>query len=62
MQGLAVVDGEIVATGADVCTIFNNDLLEATVNVLEADLGNLMPGRPVLLAVAATGDTLIAPG
>jgi RND family efflux transporter MFP subunit len=60
VQGLAVVDGEIVATGADVCTIFNNDLLEATVNVLEADLGNLMPGRPVLLAVAATGDTLQA--
>ena len=60
VQGLAVVDGEIVATGADVCTIFNNDLLEATVNVLEADLGNLMPGRPVLLAVAATGDTLRA--
>jgi RND family efflux transporter MFP subunit len=60
VQGLAVVDGEIVATGAAVCTVFNNDLLEAAVNVLEADLGHLAPGRPVLLAVPATGDTLRA--
>jgi len=60
VQGLEVVTGEIVATGAAVCTIFNNDLLEASVNVLEADLGNLETGRPVLIAVPATGDTLRA--
>jgi membrane fusion protein (multidrug efflux system) len=60
VQGLAVVDGEILATGATVCTVFNNDSLEAAVNVLEADLGNLEPGRPVLLTVPATGDTLRA--
>ena len=60
IQGLTIVDGEIVSTGAAVCTVFNNDLLEASVNVLEADLGNLATGRPVLMAIAATGDTLRA--
>ena len=60
VQGLTAVDGEIVSTGAAVCTIFNNELLEASVNVLEADLGHLDQGRPVLLAIPATGDTLRA--
>lgn len=60
VQGLNVVDGEIVSVGAAVCTIYNNDELEAVVNVLEADLGNLKAGRPVLLTVPATGQTLEA--
>ena len=60
VQGLDMVTGEIVSVGVPVCTIYNNDELEATVNVLEADLGHLAPGRPVLLAVPATGDTLQA--
>lgn len=60
VQGLTMVRGEIVSVNASVCTIFNNDNLEATLNVLEADLGNLQEGRPVLLAVPATGDTLQA--
>ena len=60
VQGLTVVNGEIVATGAAVCTIFNNSNLEASLNVLEADLGHLATGRPVLLAIPATGDTLRA--
>ena len=60
VQGLTVVNGEIVTTGAGVCTIFNNENLEASVNVLEADLGHLAEGRPVLLSVPATGDTLRA--
>lgn len=60
VQGLNMVAGEIVSVGTGVCTIFNNDQLEAVVNVLEADLGNLRQGRPVLLAVPATGDTLQA--
>lgn len=60
IQGLTMVSGEIVTTGTSVCTIFNNDNLEAIINVLEADLGNLSVGRPVLLAVPATGDTLQA--
>jgi len=58
VQGLDMVAGEIVAVNSPVCTIFDNDRLEAVVNVLEADLGHLAEGRPVLLAVAATGDTL----
>jgi RND family efflux transporter MFP subunit len=60
VQGLTMVAGEIVGVGTQVCTVTNNDRLEAAVNVLEADLGRLDPGRPVLLAVAATGDTLRA--
>ena len=58
VQGLVVVEGEIVSTGAIVCSVFDNSILEATVNVLEADLGNLSEGRPALLAIPATGDTL----
>ncbi len=60
IQGMTMVAGEIVSTGTGVCTIFNNDNLEAVINVLEADLGNLSVGRPVLLAVPATSDTLQA--
>jgi len=60
IQGLTMVAGEIVSTGTSVCTIFNNDHLEAVINVLEADLGNLSQGRPVLLSVPATGETLEA--
>ena len=60
VQGLTVVKGEIVTTGAAVCTIFNNNNLEASLNVLEADLGHLATGRPVLLSIPATGDTLRA--
>jgi RND family efflux transporter MFP subunit len=60
VHDLQVVKGEIVSTGTQVCTIVNNEKLEAVVSVLEADLGNLVEGRPVLLAVAATDDTLEA--
>ncbi len=58
IQGLSMVEGEILMVNSPVCTLFNNDKLEATVNVLEADLGYLAEGRPVLLTVPATGDTL----
>lgn len=58
VQGLDMVAGGNVAAGFQVCTIYNNENLEALVNVLEADLGDLEAGRPVLLAVPATGDTL----
>jgi len=60
VQGLMVVAGEMLTVNASICTIFNNDHLEASVNVLEADLGHLSAGRPVLLAIPATGDTLRA--
>jgi RND family efflux transporter MFP subunit len=58
VENLAVVDGEILSTGAIICSVVNNSRLEAIVNVLEADLGNLAEGRPALLAIPATGDTL----
>ncbi|MBD3336659.1 MAG: biotin/lipoyl-binding protein, partial [Candidatus Eisenbacteria bacterium] len=49
VDGLAVSPGEFVSVGSTICSIYNNDRLEAVVNVLEADLGNLTEGRPVLL-------------
>ncbi len=60
VQGLTVVPGEMVSAGARICELYNNDQLEAVVNVLEADLGNLREGRQALVAVPATGDTLRA--
>lgn len=60
VDGLAVVVGEIVAVNAPICTIYDNRKLEAVVNVLEADLGNLVAGRAALLAVPAVSDTLRA--
>jgi len=60
VQGLTMVQGEMLSANVAVCTIFNNDNLEAVLNVLEGDLGNLSAGRPVLLAVPATHDTLQA--
>jgi multidrug efflux pump subunit AcrA (membrane-fusion protein) len=60
VQGLQVVVGENIAVGEVVCSLYDNDRLEAVVNVLEADLGNLTEGRPVLVAVPAVQDTLQA--
>jgi membrane fusion protein, multidrug efflux system len=60
VQGMAVVPGEYIGTNTTVCSIYDNSQLEAVVNVLEADLGNLEIGRPALLAIPATGDTLKA--
>ncbi|MFH1843581.1 MAG: efflux RND transporter periplasmic adaptor subunit [bacterium] len=58
VQGLSVVQGEILSVNSPICTIYDNRQLEAVVNVLEADLGNLVRGRPALVAIPATGDTL----
>ena len=58
VQGLGMVAGQLLTVNQTVCTLYNNDELEAVVNVLEADLGNLAEGRPVLLAIPATGDTI----
>jgi RND family efflux transporter MFP subunit len=60
IQGLQVVVGENIATGQSVCTLFDNENLEAVVNVLEADLANLEPGRATRVAVPALQDTLLA--
>jgi RND family efflux transporter MFP subunit len=60
VQGLTAVPGEVISAGYVLCSIYNNENLEAVVNVLETDLGNLVKGRPVLLIVPATSDTLHA--
>lgn len=60
VQGVGVVPGAAVTAGQSICALYDNSRLEASLNVLEADLGNLTEGRPVLLGVPATGDTLRA--
>jgi len=60
VQGRQVVGGEIISTGQTVCTLFDNRNLEAVVNVLEADLANLVTGRAARVAVPALRDTLLA--
>ncbi|MBP7669024.1 MAG: efflux RND transporter periplasmic adaptor subunit [Candidatus Eisenbacteria bacterium] len=60
VENVQVVPGEIVQVGASICGIYDNSRLEAVLRVLEADLGNLVEGRPALLAVPATDDTLSA--
>ncbi len=60
VQGRQVVVGEIISTGQTVCSLYDNQNLEAVVNVLEADLADLQTGRPVRVAVPAVRDTLLA--
>jgi RND family efflux transporter MFP subunit len=60
VQGRQVVAGEIIGASQTVCTLYDNQNLEAVVNVLEADLANLVPGRPTRVAVPAVRDTLLA--
>ncbi|MBD3221416.1 efflux RND transporter periplasmic adaptor subunit [bacterium] len=60
VQGRQVVAGEIIGANQTVCTLYDNQNLEAVVNVLEADLANLVPGRPTRVAVPAVRDTLLA--
>ncbi|HOX25691.1 MAG TPA: efflux RND transporter periplasmic adaptor subunit [Candidatus Krumholzibacteria bacterium] len=60
VQGRQVVVGENIAAGQTICTLFDNEHLEAVVNVLEADLADLEPGRAVRVAVPAVRDTLLA--
>ncbi len=55
-----VVIGENINAGQTVCSLFDNENLEAVVNVLEADLANLEPGRAARVAVPAVRDTLLA--
>jgi RND family efflux transporter MFP subunit len=60
VMGREVVVGENITAGQTVCTLYDNEHLEAVVNVLEADLANLEPGRPARVAVPALRDTLLA--
>lgn len=60
VENLEAIPGAIVGAGALVCRVVNNDALEASVRVLEADLRDLVEGRPAIVAVPATGDTVLA--
>jgi len=58
VSGMVAVKGENISVGQVLCSVYDNRKLEAVVDVLEADLGNLAPGRPALIAVPAVGDTI----
>lgn len=60
VQGRQVVEGEMIGASQTICTLFDNQNLEAVVNVLEADLANLVVGRAARIAVPALRDTLLA--
>lgn len=60
VQGLQAVVGANIGAGQTICQLYDNRHLEAVVNVLEANLGDLRPGRPARVAVPAVGDTLLA--
>jgi len=60
VNNMTAVVGENLSIGQALCSVFDNRKLEAVVNVLEADLGNLTEGRTALVAVPAVGDTIHA--
>jgi len=60
VSGLVAVKGEILSVGQALCHVTDDTELEAVVNVLEADLGNLTEGRAALVAVPAVDDTIQA--
>ncbi len=60
VQGRQVVEGEMISASQTVCTLYDNQNLEAVLNVLEADLANLVVGRAARVAVPALRDTLLA--
>jgi membrane fusion protein, multidrug efflux system len=60
VQGLQVVVGGNILGGQTICNLYDNEHLEAAVNVLEANLADLRPGRPARVAVPAVRDTVLA--
>ena len=60
ISGFVVVKGENMSVGQALCFITDDTELEAVVNVLEADLGDLTEGRAALVAVPAVDDTIRA--
>ncbi len=60
VSGLAAVKGENVSVNQALCMLTDDTELEAVVNVLEADLGDLTEGRAALVAVPAVDDTIRA--
>jgi multidrug efflux pump subunit AcrA (membrane-fusion protein) len=55
---MTAVLGENISVGQTLCVVTDAREIEAAVNVLEADLGDLEPGRMALVAVTAVGDTI----
>jgi len=60
VQGRQITAGANITAGQTICSLYDNRHLEAVVNVLEADLANLEPGRAARVAVPAVRDTLHA--
>jgi len=58
VSGLTAVKGANLSVGQTIGTVSDNTRLEAVVNVLEADLGELAEGSAALVAVPAVGDTI----
>jgi RND family efflux transporter MFP subunit len=58
ITGLTLSSGELLTANESICSIIDNVNIEAEVGVLEADLGFVERGKPVLLAVPALGETL----
>lgn len=60
VQGVQAVVGANIQPGQTICLVYDNERLEAAVNVLEANLADLVPGRPARVAVPAVRDTVLA--
>ncbi len=60
VQGVQAVVGANIMSGQTICLIYDNERLEAAVNVLEANLADLVVGRPARVAVPAVRDTVLA--
>jgi RND family efflux transporter MFP subunit len=58
VSGLRLSPGEQLIAGQTVCSLVDQNELEAVVGVLEADIGHLETGRRALLIIPALGDTL----
>ncbi|MDY0111121.1 MAG: efflux RND transporter periplasmic adaptor subunit [Candidatus Krumholzibacteria bacterium] len=59
VQGTQAVEGANIQAGQTICFLYDNEHLEAAVNVLEANLADLAPGRPARVAVPALRDTIL---
>ena len=57
---LTLNQGQRVTAGEVLCSLIDNVDIEAAVGVLESDLRGLEVGRPVLLAIPALAETLLA--
>jgi membrane fusion protein, multidrug efflux system len=60
VQSVQAVVGANIQPGQTICLLYDNERLEAAVNVLEANLADLVPGRPARVAVPAVRDTVLA--